>query len=220
MAGLIPQGFIDDLLARTDIVETVGSRLKLKKTGKNYSALCPFHNEKSPSFSVSPDKQFYYCFGCGAGGNALGFVMDFDRLEFPQAVEELARHACVEVQYEERSDKRQSSRTPRKDNPLYALLEQAAAYYRQQLRQHPQRQRAVGYLKGRGLSGQIAKLYDLGLAPPGWDNLMSHLARDTSEEKALIEAGLVVENPDSGKRYDRFRDRIMFPIRDSRGRVI
>ena len=220
MAGLIPQGFIDDLLARTDIVETVGSRLKLKKTGKNYSALCPFHNEKSPSFSVSPDKQFYYCFGCGAGGNALGFVMDFDRLEFPQAVEELARQAGVEVQYEERSDKRQSSRTPRKDNPLYALLEQAAAYYRQQLRQHPQRQRAVGYLKGRGLSGQIAKLYDLGLAPPGWDNLMSHLARDTSEEKALIEAGLVVENPDSGKRYDRFRDRIMFPIRDSRGRVI
>ena len=122
MAGLIPQGFIDDLLARTDIVETVGSRLKLKKTGKNYSALCPFHNEKSPSFSVSPDKQFYYCFGCGAGGNALGFVMDFDRLEFPQAVEELARQAGVEVQYEERSDKQQRSRTPRKDNPSTPCL--------------------------------------------------------------------------------------------------
>jgi len=221
MAGLIPQGFIDDLLGRIDIVEVVGARLKLKKTGKNYSALCPFHNEKSPSFSVSPDKQFYYCFGCGAGGSALSFVMDFDRLDFPQAVEELARQAGVEVPHEERSDGRKSNnRTPRKDNPLYALLEQAAAYYRQQLRQHPARQRAVSYLKGRGLSGQIAKVYDLGLAPPGWDNLMSHLARDTSEQKALIDAGLVVENPDSGGRYDRFRDRIMFPIRDSRGRTI
>ncbi|MEL0169905.1 MAG: DNA primase [Pseudomonadaceae bacterium] len=220
MAGLIAQGFIDDLLGRIDIVEVVGSRLKLKKTGKNYSALCPFHNEKSPSFSVSPDKQFYYCFGCGAGGSALSFVMDFDRLDFPQAVEELARQAGVEMQYEERSDGRKSSRAPRKDNPLYALLEQAAAYYRQQLRQHPARQRAVSYLKGRGLSGQIAKVYDLGLAPPGWDNLMSHLSRDTTEQNALIEAGLVVENPDSGGRYDRFRDRIMFPIRDSRGRTI
>lgn len=221
MAGLIPQGFIDDLLGRIDIVEVVGARVKLKKTGKNYSALCPFHNEKSPSFSVSPDKQFYYCFGCGAGGSALSFVMDFDRLDFPQAVEELARQAGVEVQHEERNDGRKSSsRAPRKDNPLYALLEQAAAYYRQQLRQHPSKQRAVNYLKGRGLSGQIAKLYDLGMAPPGWDNLMSHLSRDTTEQNALVEAGLVVENPDSGGRYDRFRDRIMFPIRDSRGRTI
>ncbi|MEH6799447.1 MAG: DNA primase [Halopseudomonas sabulinigri] len=219
MAGLIPQGFIDDLLGRTDIVEVVGARLKLKKTGKNYSALCPFHNEKSPSFSVSPDKQFYYCFGCGAGGNALSFVMDFERLDFPEAVEDLAKQAGVEVQREERSDRRQSS-TPRKDSPLYALLEQAAAYYRQQLRQHPKKQRAVSYLKQRGLTGHIAKTYDIGLAPPGWDNLMSHLSRDSSEQKALIEAGMVVENEESGKRYDRFRDRIMFPIRDSRGRVI
>ncbi|MEH6491526.1 DNA primase [Halopseudomonas sp.] len=219
MAGLIPQGFIDDLLGRTDIVEVVGARLKLKKTGKNYSALCPFHNEKSPSFSVSPDKQFYYCFGCGAGGNALSFVMDFERLDFPEAVEDLAKQAGVAVPREERSDRRQSS-APRKDSPLYALLEQAAAYYRQQLRQHPKKQRAVSYLKQRGLTGHIAKTYDLGLAPPGWDNLMAHLARDSTEVKALIDAGLVVENEDSGKRYDRFRDRIMFPIRDSRGRVI
>jgi len=219
MAGLIPQGFIDDLLGRTDIVEVVGARLKLKKAGKNYSALCPFHNEKSPSFSVSPDKQFYYCFGCGAGGNALSFVMDFERLDFPEAVEDLAKQAGVEVPREERSDRRQSSQ-PRKDSPLYALLEQAAAYYRQQLRQHQKKQRAVSYLKQRGLTGHIAKTYDVGMAPPGWNNLMAHLAKDSTEEKALIEAGLVVENEDSGKRYDRFRDRIMFPIRDSRGRVI
>ena len=219
MAGLIPQGFIDDLLGRTDVVEVVGSRIKLKKTGKNWSALCPFHNEKSPSFSVSPDKQFYYCFGCGAGGNAIGFLMDFERLDFPQAVEELARQAGVEVPREERSDRR-GPRPSRQDSPLYPVLENAAAYYRQQLRHHAQRRRAVDYLQQRGLSGQIAKLYDLGFAPPGWNNLMSHLATDNTEQKVLIEAGLVVENPDSGKRYDRFRDRIIFPIRDSRGRVI
>ena len=219
MAGLIPQGFIDDLLGRTDVVEVVGSRIKLKKTGKNYSALCPFHNEKSPSFSVSPDKQFYYCFGCGAGGNAISFLMDFERFDFPQAVEELARQAGVEVPREERGDRR-GPRAPRQDSPLYPVLENAAAYYRQQLRHHAQRKRAVDYLQQRGLSGQIAKLYDIGFAPPGWNNLMGHLATDNAEEKVLIEAGLVVENPDSGKRYDRFRDRIQFPIRDSRGRVI
>ncbi len=219
MAGLIPQGFIDDLLGRSDIVEVVGSRLKLKKTGKNFSALCPFHNEKSPSFSVSPDKQFYYCFGCGAGGNAISFIMDFERLDFPQAVEELARNQGVDVPREERGDRRKQA-GPKQDSPLYALLEQAAAYYRQQLRHHAQRQRAVNYLKQRGLTGQIAKLYDVGFAPPGWHNLMSHLAHDNTEQKALLEAGLVVENPEIGKRYDRFRDRIMFPIRDSRGRVI
>ncbi|WP_193073159.1 DNA primase [Pseudomonas sp. FME51] len=219
MAGLIPQGFIDDLLGRTDVVEVVGSRLKLKKTGKNYSALCPFHNEKSPSFSVSPDKQFYYCFGCGAGGNAIGFLMDFERLDFPQAVDELARQAGVEIPREDSGNSR-SPRQTRQDSPLYPVLENAAAYYRQQLRRHTQRKRAVDYLQQRGLSGQIAKQYDLGFAPPGWNNLMGHLATDNSEEKQLIEAGLVVENPDSGKRYDRFRDRIIFPIRDSRGRVI
>ncbi len=220
MAGLIPQGFIDDLLARSDIVEVVGSRLKLKKTGKNYSALCPFHNEKSPSFSVSPDKQFYYCFGCGAGGNAVSFVMDFERLDFPQAVEELARNLGMDVPREERSGRQQSKPAPRQDSPLYALLERCATYYRQQLRQHRDRPRAVNYLKARGLTGQIAKLYDIGFAPPGWDNLMSHLATDNIEQKVLMEAGMVVENEETGRRYDRFRDRIIFPIRDSRGRVI
>tara|TARA_R110000822_G_scaffold211294_10_gene346962 strand:+ start:14247 stop:16115 length:1869 start_codon:yes stop_codon:yes gene_type:complete len=220
MAGLIPQGFIDDLLGRTDIVEVVGSRLKLKKTGKNFSALCPFHNEKSPSFSVSPDKQFYYCFGCGAGGNALSFVMDFERLDFPQAVEDLARQAGVDVPREEqRPGSQREPRTPRQDSPLYALLEQAAAYYRQQLRHHAQKRRAVDYLKQRGLTGQIAKRYDIGFAPPGWNNLMGHLSKDSTEVKALVEAGLVVEN-EEGRRYDRFRDRIIFPIRDSRGRTL
>ncbi len=218
MAGLIPQRFIDDLLSRTDIVEVVGSRVQLKKTGKNYSACCPFHQEKTPSFSVSPDKQFYYCFGCGAGGNALGFLMDHDHLDFPQAVEELAKRAGLEVPREEsRPGQRVRQHV---DSPLYPLLQSAADYYRQALKSHPARQAAVDYLKGRGLSGVIARDFGLGFAPPGWDNLMKHLGGDSLQQKALIDAGLLIENAESGKRYDRFRDRVMFPIRDSRGRVI
>ncbi|MCP3431682.1 DNA primase [Stutzerimonas stutzeri] len=218
MAGLIPQSFIDDLLNRSDIVEVVGSRIQLKKTGKNYSALCPFHKEKTPSFSVSPDKQFYYCFGCGAGGNALGFVMDHDQLDFPQAVEELAKRAGMEVPRED-SGRKHKPRQP-VDSPLYPLLAAAADYYRQALKSHPTRNAAVEYLKGRGLSGVIARDFGLGFAPPGWDNLMKHLGGDALQQKALIDAGLLIENAENGKRYDRFRDRVMFPIRDSRGRVI
>ncbi|CAK13369.1 DNA primase [Pseudomonas entomophila] len=218
MAGLIPQSFIDDLLNRTDIVDVVSSRVQLKKTGKNLSACCPFHKEKSPSFTVSPDKQFYYCFGCGAGGNALGFVMDHDNLDFPQAVEELARAAGMEVPREE-GRRGQKPRQPT-DSPLYPLLEAAAEFYRQALRNHPTRKAAVEYLKGRGLSGEIARDFGLGFAPPGWDNLLKHLGADTLQQKVMIDAGLLIENAESGKRYDRFRDRVMFPIRDSRGRVI
>ncbi|MGK8440604.1 DNA primase [Ectopseudomonas hydrolytica] len=218
MAGLIPQSFIDDLLNRTDIVDVVSSRIQLKKTGKNYSACCPFHKEKTPSFTVSPDKQFYYCFGCGAGGNALGFVMDHDQLEFPQAIEELAKRAGMDVPREEGG----RGRTPRQpvDSPLYPLLEAAAEHYRQALKSHPQRKYAVDYLKGRGLTGEIARDFGLGFAPPGWDNLLKQLGGDALQQKAMIDAGLLIENADNGRRYDRFRDRIMFPIRDSRGRVI
>ncbi|MDF0729815.1 DNA primase [Pseudomonas entomophila] len=218
MAGLIPQSFIDDLLNRTDIVDVVSSRIQLKKTGKNLSACCPFHKEKTPSFTVSPDKQFYYCFGCGAGGNALGFIMDHDNLDFPQAVEELARAAGMEIPREE-GRRGQKPRQPT-DSPLYPLLEAAAEFYRQALRNHPTRKAAVEYLKGRGLSGEIARDFGLGFAPPGWDNLFKHLGADTLQQKVMIDAGLLIENAESGKRYDRFRDRVMFPIRDSRGRVI
>jgi DNA primase len=218
MAGLIPQGFIDDLLNRTDIVDVVTSRVQMKKAGKNYTACCPFHKEKTPSFSVSPDKQFYYCFGCGAGGNALGFIMDHDNLDFPQAVEELAKAAGMEVPRED-NGRGHKPRQPT-DSPLYPLLTAAAEYYRQALKSHPQRRAAVDYLKSRGLSGEIARDFGLGFAPPGWDNLLKHLSSDSLQQKAMIDAGLLVENADSGKRYDRFRDRVMFPIRDSRGRVI
>jgi len=181
MAGLIPQSFIDDLLNRSDIVEVVGSRIQLKKAGKNYSALCPFHKEKTPSFSVSPDKQFYYCFGCGAGGNALGFVMDHDQLDFPQAGEELAKRAGMEVPRED-SGRKHKPRQP-VDSPLYPLLAAAADYYRQALKSHPTRKAAVEYLKGRGLSGVIARDFGLGFAPPGWDNLMKHLGGDALQQE-------------------------------------
>ncbi|ASV35276.1 DNA primase [Pseudomonas sp. NS1(2017)] len=218
MAGLIPQSFIDDLLNRTDIVDVVSSRVQLKKAGKNYTACCPFHKEKTPSFSVSPDKQFYYCFGCGAGGNALGFLMDHDNLDFPQAIEDLAKAAGMEVPREE-SGRPHKPRQPT-DSPLYPLLTAAAEFYRQALKSHPQRKAAVDYLKGRGLTGEIARDFGLGFAPPGWDNLYKHLSSDTLQQKAMIDAGLLVENAETGKRYDRFRDRVMFPIRDSRGRII
>jgi DNA primase len=218
MAGLIPQSFIDDLLNRTDIVDVVGSRIQLKKAGKNYTACCPFHKEKTPSFSVSPDKQFYYCFGCGAGGNALGFVMDHDQLDFPQAIEDLAKRAGMEVPREE-GTRNNKPRQPT-DSPLYPLLTAATEFYKHALKNHPQRKAAIDYLKGRGLSGEIARDFGMGFAPPGWDNLLKQLGGDGLQQKAMIDAGLLIENAENKRVYDRFRDRIMFPIRDSRGRVI
>jgi DNA primase len=219
MAGRIPQKFLDDLLDRVDIVEVIDRRVKLKKTGKNYSARCPFHDEKTPSFSVNPDKQFYYCFGCGAGGNALGFVMDYENLDFPQAVATLAGSLGLEVPREETRAGAAQAQREDSNKALYALLEQAARFYQQQLRTHPEAQRAVGYLKQRGLTGQIAKDFDLGFAPPGWDNLLQALGQDEHQRKLLLDCGMLVQN-DAGRSYDRFRDRVVFPIRDQRGRVI
>lgn len=219
MAGRIPQTFIDDLLDRVDIVEVIDRRVKLKKTGKNYSARCPFHEEKTPSFSVSPDKQFYYCFGCGAGGNALGFVMDYENLEFPKAVESLATSVGLEVQREPSRGGQAQARREESNKSLYKLLEQVANYYKLQLRQHPQRDKAVDYLKQRGLTGQVAVQFGLGFAPPGWDNLITALGDSDEKKQQLMKAGMLVEN-DKGRIYDRFRDRVVFPIRDQRGRVI
>jgi len=224
MAGLIPQNFIDDLLSRVDIVDVIDKRVKLRKTGKNYSACCPFHQEKTPSFSVEPEKQFYYCFGCGAAGNALGFVMNFDHKEFPEAVETLAADCGLSVPREERSPAGQQRSS--ENNELLTALEQANLYYQKQLRQHPSRTRAVAYLKSRGLTGEVAKRFAIGLAPPGWDNLLKHLDNYKVKRPIQEKAGLIIardtERRQEGQdtHYDRFRDRIMFPIRDSRGRVI
>jgi DNA primase len=218
MAGRIPQSFIDDLLERVDIVEVIDRRVPLKKSGRNYSARCPFHDEKTPSFSVSPDKQFFYCFGCGAGGNAIGFVMDYDRVDFPQAVETLATLAGLEVPREAQPE--QTSQQQKRQRDLYQTLDAASRFYREQLRHHPQARRAIDYLKNRGLTGAIARDFAIGYAPPGWDNLLQALGKDEHERKLLLDSGMLVVKEDDNKTYDRFRDRIMFPIIDSRGRVI
>jgi DNA primase len=219
MAGRIPQAFLDDLLERVDIVEVIDRRVKLRKSGKNYSARCPFHEEKTPSFSVNPDKQFYYCFGCGAGGNALGFLMDYENLDFPRAVEALASSAGLEVPREQGRGGAQSAEREQSNKALYAVMEQVSTYYRQQLRRHPQAGRAVDYLKQRGLTGEIAKQFDLGFAPPGWHNLQEVLGETPAQQTLLKDSGMLVEN-EAGKVYDRFRDRVVFPIRDQRGRVV
>ncbi len=219
MAGRIPQAFLDDLLERVDIVEVIDRRVKLRKSGKNYSARCPFHEEKTPSFSVNPDKQFYYCFGCGAGGNALGFLMDYENLDFPRAVEALASSAGLEVPREPGRGGQASAEREQGNKALYALMEQVCTYYRQQLRQHPEAGRAVQYLKQRGLTGEIARSFALGFAPPGWHNLQQVLGETPAQHALLKDSGMLVEN-ESGKLYDRFRDRVVFPIRDQRGRVV
>ncbi len=219
MAGFIPQSFIDDLLSRADIVDVVGACVTLRKTGKNYSGLCPFHQEKTPSFSVEPDKQFYYCFGCGKGGNAIGFVMDYENIEYPQAIESLASSMGLEVPREE-SEQLQQQRE--KNQELYDILQKASNYYQQQLRQHAEKNSVIKYLKDRGLSGEIARDFKLGFAPPGWQNLLEQLGSTTDAKKTLLDAGFLIENPENKRNpvYDRFRNRIMFPIRDQRGRVI
>ncbi len=211
MAGRIPQEFLDQLLNRVDLVELVNSRVPLRRAGREFMACCPFHAEKTPSFSVSPHKQFYHCFGCGAHGNAIGFLMAYERLEFLDAVEELARHAGLELPHPGGGG-----------DPSRTLLErvaQADRFFRQQLRSHPTRQRAVDYLRQRGLTGQIAGVFGIGYAPPGWDNLCQALRAAGVSSEDLLAAGLVSRD-EQGRLRDRFRDRIIFPIRDRRGRVI
>jgi DNA primase len=223
MSGTIPRPFIDDLIDRVDIVEIIDQRVKLKKSGKNYSACCPFHDEKTPSFTVSPDKQFYYCFGCGATGNAIGFIMEYDRLGFPEAVESLAKNAGLEVPKDTSKSPEQRERDQAKEKArksLYELMEAANDYYQQQLRQHPKKLTAVDYLKRRGLTGQIAKEFGIGYSPPGWENIAKLLGNTNARQDQLLEAGMIIHNEDKDQLYDRFRDRIMFPIRDTRGRVV
>ncbi|WP_299178343.1 DNA primase [uncultured Neptuniibacter sp.] len=218
MAGRIPQHFIDDLLARINIIDVLDGRVqKLKRTGKNYSGLCPFHKEKTPSFTANQEKQFYYCFGCGAGGNALGFLMDYENLNFPEAVEELAKTAGMDVPRDDSPEQREKDQQLKQ---LYDLLEAAAQFYEEQLRHNHNRSEAIDYLKSRGLSGQAAKAFSIGYAPSGWDNLLTKLGSDESQIKLLETAGLLIHNEERDSRYDRFRNRIMFPIRDQRGRTI
>jgi len=216
MAGRIPQSFIDEVLNRTDIVEVIDTRVPLKKAGREFKACCPFHTEKTPSFTVSQVKQFYHCFGCGEHGTAITFLMDYEHMEFVEAIEELARRAGLEVPRETGTTHSQTPSTLLH----YALLERVADYYQEQLRTHPQAGRAVEYLKQRGLTGEVAARFNIGFAPPGWENIAAALDADGTIHKQLLELGLTIERDTGGSAYDRFRDRIQFPIRDRRGRTI
>ena len=217
MAGSIPQTFIDNLLTRVDIVEIVDARVSLKKAGRDFKACCPFHSEKTPSFVVSREKQLYHCFGCGASGSVIRFLMDYDHMEFVEAVEDLAKSAGVSVPYETRSGKRYE-RQSKDSTSLYELMEKVAQFYSLQLRKHAQKDCAVNYLKNRGLTGAVAKDFEIGFAPSGWDNLSKEFL-SPEFQKQLVDTGMLVRK-DSGQVYDRFRNRIMFPIRDRRGRVV
>ena len=217
--GRIPQSFIDELIARADIVEIIGARVQLKKAGREYKACCPFHNEKTPSFWVSPDKQFYHCFGCGKHGTALGFLMDHDHLAFPEAVEELAMRLGLEVPHEGGGV---DSATRRADEPLYELMARVARFYAQALAREP---RARDYVATRGLTAETVERFAIGYAPNSWNELLRRFGASEPDRKRLTEAGLIVERErglaqGSERHYDRFRDRLMFPIRDARGRVI
>jgi DNA primase len=211
MSGSIPQAFIDDLLARADIVDIVGSRVQLRKAGREYKACCPFHDEKTPSFTVSPDKQFYHCFGCGENGTALGFLMAYDHLGFVDAIEELANRLGLQVPRDERKSRQQTQL-----KPLHETMESIARYYQDQLKTD---ESAKDYLKNRGLSGQVAAQYRVGSVANAWDSVLSRFGKTDSDVSRLKTLGMLSEN-EKGKVYDRFRGRIMFPIRDSRGRVV
>ena len=206
MSGKIPRSFIDDLIERTDIISLIDAYVPLRKKGGNHWACCPFHQEKTASFSVSPQKQIYYCFGCGAGGNVISFLMNYDHLSFVEALEHLAKAAGLELP--------QENKTYKPATTLYDVMSKAAAFYQAQLKKSPQ---AITYLKSRGITGKLAKEYELGFAPQAWDNLISHFEKDEKTQNDLLQTGLILKKE---KVYDRFRSRIIFPIRDTQGRVI
>ena len=214
MSGRIPQNFIDELIARADIVEIIGSRVTLKKAGREYKACCPFHDEKTPSFWVSPDKQFYHCFGCGAHGTALGFLMQYDQLPFPEAVEDLAGRLGLTVPHEGGTVS-----APADDMaPLYALLAHVAEFYAATLQSSA---RARNYAQARGLTPAIIERFQIGYAADAWDEVLKRFGASAEQRRALAATGLIIERASGGEGfYDRFRDRLMFPIRDTRGRVI
>ena len=217
---MIPPGFLQDLLSRVDIVEVVGRHVELKRSGANHMGLCPFHGEKSPSFSVNSPKQFYHCFGCGAHGDAIRFLMEHSGMSFRDAVSDLAQQVGMAVPDDptDPAEQQRALQARAHQATLSEVLERAAEHYRRQLKEHPQ---AIDYLKRRGLSGEIAKRFGLGYAPPGWRSLASVFPR--YDDPLLAESGMVIVQGDEGpeqKRYDRFRERIMFPIRSVKGEVI
>lgn len=214
MAGHIPREFIDELLTRVDIIDVINSRVPLKKAGREYKACCPFHNEKTPSFTVSPSKQFYHCFGCGQHGSALSFLMAYEHLDFVEAIESLANTLGLDVPREQ--GKPQNKVEAARVRNLYTLMEEASNYYQLQLQSNPE---ARQYLKERGLDKQAAKLFGIGFSPDRWDAVKTQFSPNYTTPQ-LLDTGLLIQKEDTGQTYDRFRNRIMFPIRDKRSRVI
>jgi DNA primase len=210
MSGLIPQHFIDDLIARVDIVEVMGNRIQLKKAGKEFKSVCPFHDDSNPSLTISPVKGFYHCFSCGAHGTAVGFLMNYEHLSFVEAIESLASNLGIEIPYEK------NQQPIKKNNNLFDLLERIQAHYQLELKND---EPAIEYLKNRGITGKIAKRFNVGYAPSGWRNIMDSFGKSSTEIEKLTTLGLVIPK-DNNNHYDRFRERIMFPIRDNRGRFI
>jgi DNA primase len=223
MAGKIPNTFIDSLMARVDIVDVIDSRVPLVRKGKEFQACCPFHEEKTPSFTVSPSKQFYHCFGCGAHGTAIGFLMDYANLGFVEAVEELAEGVGLEVPRERAvGHPAQPKESPGR---LLGVVDEASNWFQQQLRTHPDAKKAIAYLKGRGLDGRTCAIFGVGFAPDGWDGLLAALGTNDTRTQQLLRAGVVTRRDSGDSRkgrefYDRFRGRIIFPIEDHRGRVV
>src|SRR5579863_10001318 len=216
MAGRIPQAFIDEIVGRSDIVEVIGARVPLKKSGREFKACCPFHTEKSPSFWVSPDKQFYHCFGCGAHGTVIGFLMQYEKMEFLDAVADLAQRAGLELPREA-----QAPRDPGSAD-LHDVMKAAARFFEQNLADNP---RPQAYLQTRGIDAKTSALFALGYAPDAWESLLKRFGAQEEQRQQLFQVGLILERDTRGGEraagfYDRFRDRLMFPIRDSRGRVI
>ena len=218
MKGSIPRPFIDDLLTKANIVDVVNSRVKLKKAGRDYQACCPFHHEKTPSFTVSEKKQFYHCFGCGAHGNAISFLMDYDKLEFVEAIEELAAMAGLEVPYEKRarSDNQRPQVGYQTKRNLYELMQKIAQFYQTQL---PLNIPAQSYLQQRGLSAEIIARFQIGFVPNALDTVLREFGTNREEQQKLLDLGMLSRN-ERGNIYDKFRHRIMFPIRDKRGRTV
>ena len=215
MAGKIPQDFIDELLTRTDIIDVIDAYVPLKKAGKNHKACCPFHEEKTPSFNVNQDKQFYYCFGCTASGTAITFLMEHLRIGFVEAIEDLASRAGMEIPREAYNSGDSSSVS----NKLYELLESITEYYTNELKNNKNTNNIINYIKKRNINNETRVEFELGFAPPGWDNLVSNFGKSKETIKLLVDAGVIIKN-DRGSYYDRFRNRLIFPIRDQRGRVI
>jgi len=216
--GRIPSEFIDELLTRVDVVDVINARVPLKKKGREYTACCPFHNEKTPSFTVSPNKQFYHCFGCGVHGSAISFLMEYEHLDFVEAIESLAESLGITVP-REAGGKGPSNEQRQRSKDLFTLLQDASEFYQLQLKGSD---KAVSYLKGRDLSGEISKRFGIGYSPAGWDNLYKPFLKNYPEQK-LVDSGLVIKNeddPNNVKTYDRYRDRIMFPIRNRKGQTI